>query len=82
MKAIAIINVPDGMDVDELCITFNLERMLDDNCNTEVIYEDISEPLRPLPERKPVHYIDNIFGELVNYTNMGYNDCLDEITGK
>lgn len=39
-------------------------------------------PLRPLPKRKPVHYIDNIFGELVNYTNMGYNDCLDEITGK
>ena len=36
-------------------------------------------PLRLLPEKKPIDYKDNIFGEVRNVTNIGYNQCLYDI---
>ena len=39
----------------------------------------ISCPLRPMPERKEVHYTDPLFGEVENLTNIGYNKCLDDL---
>lgn len=36
-------------------------------------------PLKPLPERKEVHYTDPLFGEVENLTNIGYNKCLDDL---
>lgn len=39
-------------------------------------------PLRPMPERKEVHYTDPLFGEVENLTNIGYNKCLDEVVGE
>ena len=36
-------------------------------------------PLRPIPERKEVHYTDPLFGEVENLTNIGYNKCLDDL---
>ena len=38
-------------------------------------------PLRPMPERKEVHYTDPLFGEVENLTNIGYNKCLDDLGG-
>ena len=38
--------------------------------------------LMPMPERKPVLYDDEIFGEVTNLTNIGYNSCLDDILGE
>jgi hypothetical protein len=37
-------------------------------------------PLKPLPNKKPVSYHDDIFGEVEkNFRNIGWNDCLEEI---
>ena len=78
MKAIAIINIPDDVSVDELCITFNLEKMLDQDGNTKIIYEGISEPLRLLPDKK------NEMGKTIQDISfvVGFNACLDEILGE
>lgn len=48
--AVALINVPDDADINELCITFDLERMLSQDGDVETIWGCISEPLRRLPE--------------------------------
>lgn len=35
-------------------------------------------PLRPLPEKKPVSYHDDLYGDVEkNYTNIGWNLCLE-----
>lgn len=39
-------------------------------------------PLRPMPERRLVHYTDPLFGEVENIANIGYNKCVDEIEGE
>lgn len=82
-EAIAIINVPDDANIDELCITFDLERMLNQDGDVETIWGGISEPLRPLPQKKD---IDKTL-EFGGYENIiqeslarGYNACLEEIT--
>ena len=36
-------------------------------------------PLKPLPKKRPVHYNDEIFGEVENLTNIGWNKCVEEI---
>ena len=37
-------------------------------------------PLRPLPEKKPVSYHDDLYGDVEkNYTNIGWNSCLEEL---
>ena len=39
--------------------------------------------LKPLPEKKPVSYHDDLYGDVEkNYTNIGWNLCIDEITGE
>ena len=50
------------------------------NRKTDVTKEiDVCCPLRPMPERKEVHYTDPLFGEVENLTNIGYNKCLDDL---
>lgn len=40
-------------------------------------------PLKPMPNKKPVSYHDDLFGEVEkNFNNIGWNACLDEITGE
>ena len=37
-------------------------------------------PLKPLPDKKPVSYHDDIYGDVEkNYTNIGWNLCLEEL---
>lgn len=37
-------------------------------------------PLKPMPNKKPVSYHDDIFGEVEkNFTNIGWNDCLNAL---
>lgn len=39
--------------------------------------------LIPMPQKRPVSYTDNIFGEVEkNFNNIGWNDCIDEIIGE
>ena len=36
--------------------------------------------LKPLPEKKPVSYHDDLYGDVEkNYTNIGWNLCLEEL---
>ena len=40
-------------------------------------------PLKPLPNKKPVSYHDDLLGEVEkNFNNIGWNDCIDAITGE
>ena len=37
-------------------------------------------PLKPLPNKKPVSYHDDLYGEVEkNFTNIGWNACLEEL---
>lgn len=37
-------------------------------------------PLKPMPNKKPVSYHDDLYGEVEkNFRNIGWNDCLKEI---
>ena len=37
-------------------------------------------PLKPMPEKKPVSYHDDLFGDVEkNFNNIGWNACLEEI---
>ena len=53
------------------------------------LHEDVTRvrysgcPLKPMPDKKPVSYHDDLYGDVEkNYTNVGWNLCLEEITGK
>lgn len=67
-KALAIVNVPDDADISELCITFDLERMLNQDGDVETIWSDISEPLKPFPEMIKISIEDA--EEIVAFTKM------------
>lgn len=88
-EAIAIINVPDDENIDELCITFDLERMINEDGDVETIWGGISEPLRPLPKKaemtddwRVAGLIETESGRMVRCYFKGYNTCLSEITGE
>ena len=37
-------------------------------------------PLKPMPKKKPVSYHDDLYGDVEkNYTNIGWNLCLEEL---
>ena len=74
-EAIAIINVPDDADINELCITFDLERMLNQDGDVETIWGCISEPLRPLPQKTYAEFPDPYKYGFAD----GWNRCLEEI---
>ncbi len=83
--AVALINVPDDADIDELCITFDLERMLNQDGDVETIWDGISEPLRPLPEKKEIDKTLEFGGYesvIQEALARGYNAYYDEITGE
>ena len=79
-EAIAIINVPDDVDIDELCITFDLERMLNQDGDVETIWGGISEPLRPLPTKEKVKETGD-FITVNRAWQEGFNACLENIIG-
>lgn len=74
MKAILVIDVPND---------FNLDGAYS-NC---IVYEGGKHRMwnriayvKPMPKRKPVSYHDDLFGDVEkDYTNIGWNQCLEEI---
>ena len=66
MKALIVIEIPD----DHLLVTANdlFERLKGYKCD-----------LKPMPDKKPVSYHDELFGDVENLTNVGWNLCLEEI---
>lgn len=37
-------------------------------------------PLKPIPNKRPVSYHDDLFGDVEkNFRNIGWNDCIEEI---
>ena len=78
MKAILVIDMPTNCNE---CTLLNYEY----GCPIIGATGDRSKgrsvvcPLKPMPERKEVHYTDPLFGEVENLTNIGYNKCLDDL---
>lgn len=80
MKALIVIDLPDGIELDEYIAFINVERMSISlgALGNEKIYSDYFKfkfkPLRPMPKRA---FID----QGVPF-NEGWNACLDAITGE
>ena len=66
MKAIIVIEIDENHLLKEMNELY--DRLYGYKCE-----------LKPMPERKEVHYTDPLFGEVENLTNLGYNKCLDDL---
>lgn len=78
MKAILVIDMPTNC---AKCKLSHLQWIGESICNA-VDWEErpLWCPLRPLPNKKPVSYHDDLFGEVEkNFNNIGWNACLEEI---
>lgn len=77
MKAILVIDMPKNC---AKCKLLYLQGIGEAICNA-VDWEERPSwcPLKPLPKKRPVHYNDEIFGEVENLTNIGWNKCVEEI---
>ena len=80
MKAILVIDIPDGIFVEDCVINYEVQESV-----MQKIVSAGVERLRPLPKRKIV-LEHRIGGYIVNGIEMtqahGYNECLDEIWGE
>ena len=76
MKAILVIDVPENCSE---CLCEQNGICLAKSDAVESIDRPSWCPLRPMPERKEVHYTHPLFGEVENLTNIGYNKCLDDL---
>lgn len=80
MKAILVIDIPDGIFVEDCVINYEVQESV-----MQKIVSAGVERLRPLPKRKIV-LEHRIGGYIVNGIEMtqahGYNECLDEILGE
>lgn len=78
MKALIVVDLPDGIELDEYNAFINVERMCIPlgSLGEEKIYSDYFRfkfvPLRPMPQKK----------EGTNPRNIAWNDCIDAITGE
>lgn len=80
MKAILVIDMPKNCN--DCALNYDNQNCLGIEVFTKVSIEDDRPswcPLKPMPERKEVHYTDPLFGEVENLTNIGYNKCLDDL---
>ena len=86
MKAILVIDKPESCTSCLLGIYNKKWFCLDTNKDIDITDRyNIPEwcPLRPMPNKKPVSYHDDLFGEVEkNFNNIGWNDCIDAITGE
>lgn len=89
MKAILLIDMPNNCYNCQYCRfdarKYNLRGCVLTDTDVQDGTIDIRKevhsccPLKPMPERKEVHYTDPLFGEVENLTNIGYNKCLDDL---
>lgn len=88
MKAILIIDMPiccedcpcmnwASYEDEILCGALGEELFVNDK---EEVIKSKRCPLKPMPEKKPVSYHDDLFGDVEkNFNNIGWNACLEEI---
>ena len=83
MKAILVIDVPmlyDGRHLCNECPIWNNEHCF---CQYDFNTKAKGCPLKPMPNKKPVSYHDDLFGEVEkNFNNIGWNVCIDAILGE
>ena len=94
MKAIVIVDLPNGIELDEYRAFINVERMSIPlgALGNEKIYSDYFKfkfkPLRPMPEKNEIKNEEefmNVCGwmyEVQTGMDIGWNDCIDEIMGE
>lgn len=76
MKAVLVIDIPYGIFIEDCVINYKVqESVMQKNVSAGV------ERLKPLPSKLvPFGYLDA--GNEDGLYEKGYNDCIDEITGK
>ena len=81
MKGYIIVDIPvdDPIEINEYGMYAKLQICPSIPSKKKELYFDIDAEIRPLPERKEVHYTHPLFGEVENLTNIGYNKCLDDL---
>ena len=94
-KAIAIIDIPDGVNIEECLIDYEVYQNYSENDYQEIGSKYMVN-LRPLPHKKPLRQIPSNVLEMskrkrdfiihkVDVDNayaIGYNDCVDDILGE
>ena len=77
MKAVLLIDIPDDLTMEDLDVCGEISsNRIDDGWFRELRKED----LKPMPEKKPVSYHDDLLGDVEkNFNNIGWNDCIEEI---
>lgn len=73
MKAILLIDIPDGIFGEDCVINYEVQESV-----MQKIVSAGAERLRPLPEKNTWDVTDN--GHVTEFAE-GWNACLDEITG-
>lgn len=75
MKYVLVIDVPEPMESEDVKVDY----LCYYHCGN-IIENKIDVFPKPLPDKKPVSYHDDLFGDVEkNYTNIGWNDCLKEL---
>ena len=87
MKAILVIDMPNGYEADQLVVNYLLYSV-----DGKVLDGDMGIELKPMPQELPTPYMmrqimiaDGIQTEKPPYTEdyqKGYNDCINEILGE
>jgi len=78
MKYVLVIDVPEPLESEDVKVDY----LCYYHCGN-IIENKIDVFPKPLPRKKPVSYHDDLYGDVEkNYTNIGWNACLDEITGE
>lgn len=86
MKAFLVVDIPDGLMVEECDIDYQVYYS-NENADSFLVEESTAMTLKPLPEKKETkgviestsEYQEKIYQ---NFHNRGFNDCLEQITGE
>lgn len=88
MKAVIVIDMPDGVSLDEwyaVKVVVDRLKATEEELIYGIPYVESKlfrfVPLRPLPEKKGKHRELHEYDTDIHY-EIGWNDCLDEITGE
>lgn len=85
MKAILVIDIPDGINVEECLVDYEVYHNFSDADYEEIKSEEIVN-LRPLPKKKPTMFsrasAKSLLATTDSLVNTGYNLCIDEILGE
>lgn len=84
MKAFLVVDIPDGLMVEECDIDYQVYYS-NENADSFLVEESTAMTLKPLPEKKTDLEGMEVHRGCFNFTDWGYeigwNECLAEITG-